>query len=199
MKTEQLNSVLQDKSLNRESRAMVTEMHERLSAKEYSDILDSTGNQYINFVQEGGGVWGTALVGYLYALEIFGIRFLRIAGTSAGAINTILIAALGDRSRNKSSIIKDVLFKWNFVEFMDGKPIVKKMAGIMLKNGKLLKRSLYVVAVLLFVIFFFPVLLLIRNISFWFYLIPLILILIIGLGGVYYYNLFRTNRIGLNP
>lgn len=199
MKTEQLNSVLQDKSLNRESRAMVTDMHERLSAKEYSDILDSTGNQYINFVQEGGGVWGTALVGYLYALEIFGIRFLRIAGTSAGAINTILIAALGDRSRNKSSIIKDVLFKWNFVEFMDGKPIVKKMAGIMLKNSKLLKRSLYVVAALLVLTFTFPLITLFTPASFWFYFIPLFLLVIIALGIRYYYDLFRTNHIGLNP
>ncbi|QFG52967.1 patatin-like phospholipase family protein [Chryseobacterium sp.] len=199
MKTDQLNQLLQDNTLNRESRAMLTAMHERLSAKEYSDILDAQGNQYINFVQEGGGVWGTALVGYLYALETFGIRFLRIAGTSAGAINTILIAALGDRSRNKSSAIKDVLFNWNFVDFMDGKSIVRTMAGILLKNPKLLKRSVYLLVLLLLIIIFFPVVTLFRPFSIWFYLVPLTILVIVALGVRYYYDLFRKNRVGLNP
>lgn len=32
--------------------------------KRYSDIEDSNGNQYVDLVQEGGGVLGIALVGY---------------------------------------------------------------------------------------------------------------------------------------
>lgn len=199
MNTDQLNSLLQDSTLNKESRALLTQLHERISAKEFSDILDSQGNQYINFVQEGGGVWGTALVGYLYALETFGIRFLRIAGTSAGAINTILIAALGDRSRNKSTAIKNILFKWNFVEFMDGKPIVKKMIGKLLKNKSYVKRTLFAVAVLIFLILLFPFLNLFLKLSSWFYFIPFLILVTLALNVKYYYQLFRTNRIGLNP
>ena len=37
-------------------------------------------------MQEGGGVWGIALLGYTYILEKMGIRFFSLAGTSAGAI-----------------------------------------------------------------------------------------------------------------
>ena len=39
----------------------------------------------MNLVQKGGGVLGVALVGYVYILEQAGIRFLKMAGTSAGA------------------------------------------------------------------------------------------------------------------
>jgi NTE family protein len=93
MKTEDLNKILEDDSLSNKSKDKLIALHENISSKEFSDLLDQEGNQYIEFVQEGGGVWGSALVGYLYGLEIFGIRFLKVAGTSAGAINTMLIAA----------------------------------------------------------------------------------------------------------
>src|ERR1700712_5474542 len=56
-----------------------------------SDTLDNEGHQYVNLVQKGGGVLGVALVGYTYILEEMGIRFIRLAGTSAGAINTSLM------------------------------------------------------------------------------------------------------------
>ncbi|ULT43996.1 hypothetical protein KRR40_11785 [Niabella defluvii] len=51
-----------------------------------SDVLDADGHQYVNLVQKGGGVLGVALVGYTYILEQMGIRFLRMAGTSAGLL-----------------------------------------------------------------------------------------------------------------
>src|SRR4051812_32253255 len=60
-----------------------------------SDVLDQEGHQYVNLVQKGGGVLGVALVGYTYILEQMGIRFIRLAGTSAGAINTALMAVIG--------------------------------------------------------------------------------------------------------
>src|ERR1700709_2802299 len=60
-----------------------------------SDVLDAEGNQYVNLVQKGGGVLGVALVGYTYILEKMGIRFIRLAGTSAGAINTALMTVTG--------------------------------------------------------------------------------------------------------
>ncbi len=199
MKTDQLNSLLQDNTLNRESRKMVTELHERLSAKEYSDILDSQGNQYINFVQEGGGVWGTALVGYLYALETFGIRFLRIAGTSAGAINTILIAALGDRSRKKSSEIKKVLFAWKFVDFMDGQPIVRTLAGNLIKNKMHIRITKWIISALLIFIFVFPLIDLFKPLSFWFYFVPFLIIVTLAATAFAYYKMFKLNKSGLNP
>ena len=41
----------------------------------FSDIVDAHGHQYVDLVQEGGGVLGIALVGYTYVLENAGIRF----------------------------------------------------------------------------------------------------------------------------
>ena len=42
---------------------------EGLKENIYSDVIDENGNQYIDLVQEGGGVLGIALVGYTYILE----------------------------------------------------------------------------------------------------------------------------------
>ena len=42
---------------------------EKLKGKIFSDIIDDQGNQYVDLVQEGGGVLGIALVGYTYILE----------------------------------------------------------------------------------------------------------------------------------
>ncbi|HTG57352.1 MAG TPA: patatin-like phospholipase family protein, partial [Niabella sp.] len=66
-----------------------------------SDVLDAEGHQYVNLVQKGGGVLGVALVGYTYVLEQMGIRFLRMAGTSAGAINTAMLTVIGKKQEEK--------------------------------------------------------------------------------------------------
>jgi len=50
----------------------------------FSDVIDEEGHQYVDLVQEGGGMLGIALVGYTYVLEQMGIRFVSLAGTSAG-------------------------------------------------------------------------------------------------------------------
>jgi NTE family protein len=63
-----------------------------------SDTLDENGNQYVDLIQKGGGVLGVALAGYTFVLEEVGIRFLRLAGTSAGAINTALMAVIDDEN-----------------------------------------------------------------------------------------------------
>lgn len=195
----QLDELLSDKALDARSLEMLRSVHDQISAKEFSDILDQEGNQYVHFVQEGGGVWGVALVGYLYALESFGIRFLRIAGTSAGAINTMLIAALGDRSKNKSSRIKELLFQWKFEEFMDGKSIVKKMANRILKSNAYLKQIGLAFFFLILFVIAFPFLILFLKINAWFYLIPFSILLIFIFLAIHYYKLFTKNRIGLNP
>lgn len=95
-----------------------------------SDVLDSNGNQYVNLVQKGGGVLGIALVGYTYILEKMGIRFLRLAGTSAGAINTALMTVIGKKEDPKSIPILKAICDLNFFNLVDGHPaarwIIKK-------------------------------------------------------------------------
>lgn len=81
----------------------------------FSDLIktetDENGNtqtfQYVNYVQEGGGVLGVGLLGYTYVLEKLGIRFYKLAGTSAGAINTVLTAAVNPENYKEVAIKKD--------------------------------------------------------------------------------------------
>ncbi len=90
-----------------------------------SDVLDEHGNQYVNLVQKGGGVLGVALVGYTYVLEQMGIRFMRLAGTSAGAINTALMTVVGRKEEAKSERIIDVICNLNFFSLVDGHPAAR--------------------------------------------------------------------------
>lgn len=64
---------------------MIQKIKEKIGKEPISDLEDDQGNQYVDIVLEGGGVLGIALVGYTYAMEQAGIRFLNIAGTSAGS------------------------------------------------------------------------------------------------------------------
>ncbi len=93
---------------------------ERINGKEFSDVLDGQGSQYVELVQEGGGVLGVALIGYTYVLEQMGIRFLSLAGTSAGSINAMLLAGLGDVSKEKSSLVIEELVNKDLFDFVDG-------------------------------------------------------------------------------
>jgi NTE family protein len=120
-----------------------------------SDVLDSNGNQYVNLVQKGGGVLGVALVGYTYILEQMGIRFLRLAGTSAGAINTALMTVIGKKEDAKSVSILKSICDLNFFNLVDGHPaarwIIKKFIThsdftVKVKNWLL---SIFMIAVLL--------------------------------------------------
>ncbi|HET7119437.1 MAG TPA: patatin-like phospholipase family protein [Hanamia sp.] len=90
-----------------------------------SDVYDDEGNQYVNLVQKGGGVLGVALVGYTYILEKMGIRFVRLAGTSAGAINTALMTVIGEKKDVKSLQILKAICDLNFFDLVDGHPTAK--------------------------------------------------------------------------
>ena len=90
-----------------------------------SDVLDADNNQYVNLVQKGGGVLGVALVGYTYILEQMGIRFIRLAGTSAGAINTALMTVIGKKNEAKSVKVLDAICKLNFFNLVDGTPVAR--------------------------------------------------------------------------
>jgi len=115
--------------------SIIEKVRELKSAgKRFSDIEDKDGNQYVDLVQEGGGVLGIALVGYTYVLENAGIRFSSLAGTSAGAINTMVIAALGNIQEAKSEKILEVISNKSFFDFVDGgvasrKLILKALSG----------------------------------------------------------------------
>lgn len=85
-----------------------------------SDIVDDQGNQYVDLVMEGGGMLGVALVGYTWALEEMGIRFLGIGGTSAGSINALLLAAMNDPQQKKSPQLLEAMGNLDFYRFVDG-------------------------------------------------------------------------------
>lgn len=81
--------------------------------KTYSDVISKGDGdeelQWVNFVQEGGGTLGIALAGYAFVLEFVGIRFLKLAGTSAGAINTLFLAAIGEKNDPKTPELYNML------------------------------------------------------------------------------------------
>ncbi len=102
---------------------IVTELKENFKNKQLivSDVTDAAGHQYVDLVQEGGGVLGVALVGYTYVLEKMGIRFFSLAGTSAGSINAMLMASTGNKEDEKvEKIIEDIL-SLDFFSLVDGK------------------------------------------------------------------------------
>ncbi len=99
---------------------------EKINERIFSDIIDEDGHQYVNIVQEGGGTLGIALVGYTYVLESMGIRFLGLAGTSAGAINTLLLAAFTSvKGSCKSFRILEELLTKDFFDFVDGSGVAR--------------------------------------------------------------------------
>lgn len=113
---------------------LVGELKESHGKKEYSDIIDDAGHQYVDLVMEGGGVLGIALVGYTYVLEQVGIRFLRIGGTSAGAINAALLASLGKPEEAKSEEILSHLASVDMGGFVDGDDDVKDFIQTVLRD-----------------------------------------------------------------
>ena len=102
--------------------------------KLFSDVIDAEGNQYVDLVQEGGGVLGIALVGYTYILEKAGIRFYSLAGTSAGSINTLLMAGVAKPGQATSEEIIKIIGDKNFFDFVDGPSGIKKMIQKKVEN-----------------------------------------------------------------
>ncbi len=109
----------------------------------YSDIVDAQGHQYLDLVQEGGGVLGISLLGYTYVLEEFGFRFLSLGGTSAGAINTVLLAAAGKPHEKKTIKLLKILATKNLFDFVDTpdrmmRSLFKNILGEKIKRWKLI-------------------------------------------------------------
>lgn len=97
-----------------------------------SNLRDDAGNQYVDLVMEGGGTLGVALVGYLYLLEQLDIRFLRVAGTSAGSIVAMLLAGGGPIAQAKGEWLIEKVAGKNFHDFIDGDDGVQKFVDMML-------------------------------------------------------------------
>lgn len=103
------------------------------SPEGYSDIVynkDGKDLWFVDLVQEGGGVLGIALVGYVYVLESIGIRFLNLAGTSAGAINTMMMAAADSPEEAKAGKILSHLAALDLSKFQDGNWIIKSLTAL---------------------------------------------------------------------
>lgn len=174
-----------------------------------SDIRDKEGHQYVNLVQEGGGVLGVALVGYTYVLEQMGIRFMKMAGTSAGAINTMLMTCLGDKEDAKSLAVLEEINKKPFFDFVDGDARAKMMIRRLITSKSYVRRLLTAILITL-IVFVLAILLLAYSIgtgSFsWLFGVSLCLTLLSGavLGYLVWWVLnsrkkFYGANFGINP
>ncbi|MEI6349206.1 MAG: patatin-like phospholipase family protein [Bacteroidota bacterium] len=121
---------------------IINDLKAEIEGKQFSDIIDEQNHQYVDLVQEGGGTLGVALLGYVYVLEQVGIRFLQLAGTSAGAINTMLMAAAGTIDNNKSEWILDRLNNKNLYDFVDGDSDAKDFIEALINKSSNIKLAL---------------------------------------------------------
>ena len=209
----------------------VTTILEQLQARfgseyeklEVSDTLDEYGHQYVNLVQKGGGVLGIALVGYTYVLEMVGIRFLKLAGTSAGAINTALLAAIDypadshhlpkQAKDTKSFIVLDYLCKLQLFDLVDGHPIarglIRRLTTSTQSKAKV-KRYALAIALAVVALFGLDVLLLgLRHYGAWAEAMAQLFFVLSGfvltaIGGMVFYGLhlldrFKSRGYGINP
>jgi len=115
----------------------------RLQAKRdnivVSDLVgrDAQGTpvQYVDIVMEGGGVLGVALVGYLYALESVGIRFLSIGGTSAGSIVALMLAAVDTPQQPKAPKLLKLVAEMPMASFVDGDADAKRFVDFLIHGA----------------------------------------------------------------
>ncbi len=111
-----------------------------------SDVIDHKGHQYVDLVQEGGGVLGIALLGYTFIMEKAGLRFFNLGGTSAGAINTMLLAGCGKVEEEKSTRILEELCNKNLFDFVDGDGRIGALIkAVVNKEGNLLWRVIRII------------------------------------------------------
>lgn len=174
-----------------------------------SDVVDAEGHQYVNLVQEGGGVLGIALLGYTYVLEQMGIRFMKMAGTSAGAINTMMLAALGDKQEMKSLKILELLSNKNLFDFVDGGKLVRTLVKNLITSTGYFKRIIVLLSVIgaVFITSLFATLVLLGRMVFDGPFIVAVASLVLCLAVIVYVwmwikhrkNDFTQAEFGLNP
>ena len=99
-----------------------------------SDLIleeDGRAYQFVDLVMEGGGTLGIALVGYIYALEQAGIRFLSVGGSSVGAIVSLLLVCLGKRTEEKGEALAEVISSMDMASFIDGGPFCSALSRLL--------------------------------------------------------------------
>jgi NTE family protein len=116
---------------------------DRIHQKPFSDVIDDEGHQYVDLVQGGGGVHGFSLLGYNYVLEQMGLRFLCLAGTSTGAINTLLLASMGELNEAKAERLIKVFAEKDLMDFIDGEPAVRDLTKSIMQNEEGRVRQFY--------------------------------------------------------
>lgn len=126
---------VQDFTENKEVQLLINSLQNEFKDKQYSDIIDKNGNQYVDLIQEGYGTLWFALLGYTFVLEKIGIRFFSLGGTSTGAINTIFIAALGSLDVPKTEKMIEYFLNKNIFELVDGPFRVKQFFKCLNRYG----------------------------------------------------------------
>lgn len=192
----------------------------------YSDMIaEENGRtyQYVNYVQEGGGVLGVALIGYTYVLEKLGFRFLKLAGTSAGAINTILLACTdkknyADSNHNfeyKSEIILQEMLDFNLWQLVDGSKFGKWLIKMFISHPIRTRLLIKILLMALLTPFLFSIIAVFGRVLFNLWpaaglvmvydvlvaisFIALVILLIAIVVIVYYTGRFRKAGFGINP
>ena len=178
-----------------------------------SDVTDNAGHQYVDLVQEGGGVLGVALVGYTYVLEKMGIRFFSLAGTSAGSINAMLLASTGNKEDEKVEKIVEDILSLDFFSLVDGKTSnwkftkkVKALVQKLLLRKNFFKRIMALVKWALIILFIltlgcFIVNFFLPGIAKWIGLAAAVVLVLLITGAISVRNKFKAfskNGYGLN-
>jgi predicted acylesterase/phospholipase RssA len=73
------------------------------------DFPDAHNRQYVDLVMPAAVSSASRSSGYLCALEVVGVRFRRIGGTSAGSITALLLAALDSSDQRKAEKLVEIL------------------------------------------------------------------------------------------
>lgn len=128
--------------------------------EKYGDQLQERA--VVDLVQQGGTMLGIGLLGYTYVMERLGIRFRSMAGTSAGAINALLLAALPEkiyqerspfsnenRQAVKSELLAYVVANKDFSVFLDREGVLGALQKWLLKGITVINRILPLLGVLL--------------------------------------------------
>jgi NTE family protein len=98
-----------------------------------------------NIVFQGGGVLGIAHLGFLRGLEEAGIRAAGVAGTSAGAIVALLIAAARqDVSSPVAEELMPLLWSMPAKSFIDGPHRIRRLIKFLLRRGALVNAEMIV-------------------------------------------------------
>jgi NTE family protein len=177
------------------------------AGKHFSDIrsidpLTKKELQYVDLVQEGGGTLGISLVGYIFVLEYVGIRFLRLAGTSAGAINALFLAAIGEKHEPKSPELLKIMTSedFNLFKFVDGSRFAKFMIrSLIRKDNWFLGLVIFFIVTASLVLVILPLMNLINQKLEIVYLVFLAIFVPLTIIAGYQFFKFKKSNFGINP